>query len=167
VKEIFNWYSTQSFSSRILLALMVFMIVVFFLFQFVIDPWKQGLTNLKSQVHSKASTVRWMENEFRKNQNLILTASKKSNKSNSNQSKASLIARIEQSAKKQNIYASIERITPDKAGRVKVWIKDGDFRKWINWVHSLKKQSINVYNARVNQSDKKEPVTINVTFELS
>lgn len=165
MKELQNWYLGQSLSSKILLALMVLMMLVFMLFEFAIDPWKANLKTLRSQVNDKASTVVWMEEQYKKNKVLILNFTKKQTNRSSNVNNGSLITRIEQSAKKQKIYSSIERITPDKVGRVKVWINNGDFRKWVGWVETLKAQNINVVNARINQTTKQGPVSINVTFQ--
>ena len=166
MKKLTNWYLNQALSSKVLLVLMASTIVVFLLFEFAIEPWKKSLGNLRSQVNEKAVTVSWMESQYQKNRILITNASRKQTDVKV-ESKISLITRIEQSAKKQKIYSSIERITPDKAGRVKVWINKGDFKKWIGWIESLKKQNINVESARINQSDKKGPVAINVTFHVS
>ena len=157
-----NWFFSQPFSSQILLTIAAAMLVIFLLVEYAFDPWKQHLSNLRQSVNNDIETVAWMINQARQHQSKISQAKNKSNKQTDNTS--SLITRIEQSAKQQKIYSNVERISPDKQGRVKVWINNGNFQQWIRWVEILKSQNIDVVDARVNQSATNAPISINVTF---
>lgn len=157
-----NWFFSQPFSSQILLTIAAAMLVIFLLVEYAFDPWKQHLGNLRQSVNNDIETVAWMVNQARQHQSKISQAKNKPNKQTDNTS--SLITRIEQSAKQQKIYSSVERISPDKQGRVKVWINNGNFQQWIRWVEILKNQNIDVVDARVNQSATNAPISINVTF---
>ena len=108
------------------------------------------------------ATVAWMTNQVQQNKSQITQANSKSNLPAKNTT--SLITRVEQSAKKQKIYSNVERISPDKLGRVKVWINNGNFQQWLKWIDQLKRDNIDVIDARVSQSAAQAPVSINVTF---
>ena len=162
MKNFKNWFFSQSFSSQILLSAAGIMTIIFLLVTYAFDPWKQHLNTFRQSVNDQIATVAWMTSQVQQNKLQISQSKSKPSKQTGNAS--SLITRIEQSAKRQKIYSSVERISPDKLGRVKVWINNGNFQQWLKWVEHLKTQDIDVIDARVNQVVANAPVSINVTF---
>jgi type II secretory pathway component PulM len=111
-----------------------------------------------------------MERQINQNQSLIKASQlteKGSSKSKTSNAKGSLITQIERSAKQVQIYSSIERISPDKTGRVKVWLNNGNFSLLLTWIESLKKNGIDIVDVRANQLELNSSVSITVTFQLS
>ncbi|MGH1428465.1 MAG: type II secretion system protein GspM [Arenicella sp.] len=162
MNDVKNWYFNQTLSGQVLLAVMVLLIVLLSLFELVIEPWQQRITQSRLQVADKVETVQWMEEQVRINRSLIKSKPAKTNVQLSN---GSLITKIEQSAKKAKIYSSIERISPDRVGRVKVWINNGDFSVWLRWVEAMKKQGIDLVEARVSQLERNDAVNITASFQ--
>ena len=164
MSDLKKWYFSQTTLGQFLLAAMALLILILLVFELLIDPWQQRITQSRLQVADKVETVKWMENQVRINQSLIRSKPTKKNNQSSN---GSLITKIEQSAKRVKIYSSIERISPDRVGRVKVWINNGDFSVWLKWVETLKKQGIDIIEARVSQLQRNDAVNITASFQTS
>ena len=162
MQNLKNWFVAQTLSSKVLVSAAGVMIIIFLMVEFAFVPWKAKLNNLRLSVEDNIATVAWMTNQVQQNKSQITQANSKSNLPAKNTT--SLITRVEQSAKKQKIYSNVERISPDKLGRVKVWINNGNFQQWLKWIDQLKRDNIDVIDARVSQSAAQAPVSINVTF---
>ena len=163
MNELKHWFLKQSTSSKLLVSIAVFLTIALMVLEWVIEPWLQKVDSARLQVEDKIEIVAWMEKQANQNRNLIRSLQSKSNTKNVN--KGSLITQIEQSAKRLKVYSQVERISPDKAGRVKVWINNGDFALLLKWIESLKGQSIDVVDLRVNQLEANNPVAMTVVFQ--
>ncbi len=165
MQNLKQWFFSQPLTSQMLYAGVVVMMVIFLFFEFAFDPWKAHINNLNQRVDNSISTVAWMESQLKENQSIIARSANAT--PGKSQAEGSLITRIEQSAKKQKMYDRIARITPAKTGRVKVWLNNGNFQQWLVWVEVLKREGVDVVNARVNQSSPKSPIAITTTFSAS
>jgi len=161
MSDLKKWYLAQPASSQILVGLAAFLLFAFILYEYLIDPWKNNLHNLRESVEADTQTAAWMESEYQKYERVITQSRQKTP---TQQQQGSLITRVEQSARNQNIDSSIERISPDKVGRVKVWMNNANFSTWLIWVEQLKLEGIDVYDARITQANREAQVVINVTF---
>lgn len=163
-----RWFFSQSMSSQLLLSVTAVLIIVLMMLEFIFDPWQQRINLSRSQVEDKVETIQWMQAQAKNNKSVIAAASSKSsNDAVSSSSKSSLITRIEQTSKRIKIYSSIERISPDKAGRVKVWINNADFNLWLKWVETIKSQGINMVETRISQLEENDAVNITASFQSS
>lgn len=167
MNDLKKWFFSQTKSTRTLILAALALIVVLSIFEFIVNPWKQNLNSMRVQVEDKVDIVAWLEQKVKSNKALIQTVKKQGDKATASSNNSSLITKIEQSAKNMKIYSSIERISPDKVGRVKVWINKGDFALLLKWIESLKPQSIDVFDARVSKIEDDSPVAIIVTFKSS
>lgn len=168
MSEIKNWYMGQPRNSKFLLAVAFILIVISLFLKVIVEPWNQKLESLKSEVEDKTEVVAWMDQQIKKNKPLIQYAlSNKDAKPVNGQSnsRGSLMAQIEQSAKKMRIYSSIQRISPDKVGGVKVWIDKGDFPLYLKWIETLKKKGVNVTEVRATQSKASSKLSVTATFK--
>lgn len=167
MSEIKNWYRAQPRNSRLLIALALALLVIVLLLECVIVPWNQKLNSLRVEVEDKTEVVAWMNKQINKNKSLIqysLANKGASSVSRGSSSRGSLMAQIEQSSKQIRIYSSIQRISPDKVGGVKVWIDKGNFPLFLKWVESLKQKGVEVTDVRASQLKQNGKVSITATF---
>ena len=165
MSDVKKWLSSQSMSSQFLIGMAVALIVILLWLEFVFDPWQRKINLSRSQVEDKVETIQWMQAQAKKNKRVITAAGSKP--SNGAKPRSSLITRIEQTSKRIKIYSSIERISPDKSGRVKVWINNADFNLWLKWVETIKPQGIDMVEARVSQLEENDAVNITASFQSS
>lgn len=163
MKPIHKWYLEQTDKGRVLVAIATVMLLYFIFIELIYGTWKREFSNLEYEVQEKVETVAFMQAEIQKNRSLLESAKNQSNASKRNG--RSFISVIEDSAKKYKIYSSIERISPDKSGRVKVWINNANFEFWLKWVEKLKSSGIDVHSARINQLAPNDKVTLTATFQ--
>ena len=170
MSDLKKWFMAQTDSSKVLVVVASILLIFLMGLEWVFDPWKQKLNTLRLQLDDKVTTIAWMERQINQNQSLIKASQlteKGSSKSKTSNAKGSLITQIERSAKQVQIYSSIERISPDKTGRVKVWLNNGNFSLLLTWIESLKKNGIDIVDVRANQLELNSSVSITVTFQLS
>ena len=165
MSQVYKWYMEQTITGRVLLAVAALMLVYFILTKLIYAPWKNQLANLQDEVETKAIDVAWMETQLKKHRSVLQSAIQKKDNNSRSTGGRSFISIIERSAKQNKIYSSIERISPDKADRVQVWINNANFEQWLKWIEKLKGQGVDVYNVRINQLSPNEKVTMVATFQ--
>lgn len=164
IDQVSKWYFEQTISSRILVAIAAAMVVLFVLIKLIYTPWKNHLNDLEFEVKQKSETVAIMESQLKKYA-AIIKANQSPDKNQSSVKGGSFISQIERSAKEHKLYSSIERISPDKVGRVKIWMNQANFDAWLKWLEKIKYQGIDVYDVRITQLNPQDKVNLRATFQ--
>jgi len=163
MKSLLKWYLEQTKQGKILIAIAIFMLVYFLVVKVVYSPWKEHLSSIHNEVVEKLETVSFMTQQVQKNKRLIQQGLNK--EAPTGASHISLITLIERSAKQKGLYSSIQRISPDSKGRVKVWSNNINFQVWLTWVERLESLGIDIHSVRFNQMNTDEKVSMVATYQ--
>jgi general secretion pathway protein M len=155
------WFMSLEQRERRILVAGAALAVVLLGYMVVWEPFYGNLVHLRSSVEQQRSTLQWMERKAREVRALRAADRRQSQGSNGQ----SLLALVDQSARKAGLGGGISRIEPEGADSVRVWMDNVSFDDTVLWLGQLD----NTYGVRtqvVSVESQDTPGRVNVRLTL-
>ncbi|HKJ07582.1 MAG TPA: type II secretion system protein M [Gammaproteobacteria bacterium] len=155
------WFMGLDQRERRILVVGAALATVLLAYLLIWQPLHGNLVHLRSSVEEQRSTLQWMEHKASEVQALRAADQRQGQGSNGQ----SLLALVDQSARKSGLGGAISRIEPEAAGSVRVWMDDVSFDDAVLWLGQLQ----NTYGVRtqvVSVENQDSPGRVNVRITL-
>ncbi len=155
------WYQSLGERDRMILTWGGGLVILLLGYFLLWDPLSSTVDNQRQQLTAKQNTLSQMQQWAKEVQKL-----KSMNPARVNTSDRSLISLIDEKIRNAGMKASLDRMEPEGQDKVRLWLKDSDFNRFINLLGQLHQQyGIDVESASITATDN--PGSASVKLNLS
>lgn len=161
-QQIIAYWQQLQARERNVLVLGCVLVLAMLTYQFLLSPWQKSINYMQTALVDHRKNLTWMQQRAEQ-----LTASGGVQRVQYQGANQSLLAVIEQSARKFKVNKSIKQLSPVNNGReVSVVLEDTSFNQWVRWVDNLQ----STYGVKIVQlsaereGDKPDIAEVRVNF---
>ncbi len=157
-----QWWAGLNHRERRIFIIGAIVVSVTLLYLLVIEPFSHHVKELNVSVSKQTKLLQWMRNS--EQQVTTLRASSES-RNPSNTGSSSLLALVDQTAKRSKLGAAIKRVEPEGSQNVRLWLEQASFDNILLWLAKIKQNhGIEVSRISVDQPDS--PGIVNARISL-
>lgn len=157
-----SYWASLEVRERMVLTWGGIIVAAILFFVFIWQPWRAALSFMETSVRQMRVDSVWMTQQVDAIQGGGATSQQTFQGADQ-----SLMAVLQQTAKKANINKTIQQIVPDQnTGEVRVVLEGVGFNQWVKWVDTLYKQyGVDINQINAEKDDEKPNIAeIRVVF---
>lgn len=159
-----EWWEGLQASEQRILALGAVALVLIFAFFGIWQPLQKDVVSLEQEVEQQRAIKRWMTQAAAEVKQLrgngAAVARPKDGRS--------LLAVVDQTAKRSGLGAGLKRLEPDGQAAVKVWLEQVKFDDMVRWLNQLQsKNALSVDSITIDRQDEPGRVNARMTLEAA
>jgi len=156
------WAGLQASEQRMLTLGGIALVIIFIVFG-IWQPLQKRVAGLEQDVVQQQAVKRWMNQAAAEVKQL-----QRSGAATRPQDGRSLLAVVDQTAKRRGLGAGLKRLEPDGQSAVKVWLEQVKFDDVIQWLNQLQSQNgLNVDTITIDRQDEVGLVNVRMTLEAA
>ncbi|MDJ0807231.1 MAG: type II secretion system protein M [Gammaproteobacteria bacterium] len=156
-----QWWLSRTPQDKLALIVTAAAVTVLLLYLLIWLPFEKSVDKKADLVESQRATLLWMR-ESAAEINLLKERAKVNRRSGSNEA---LLTLVDRTAKKNQLRQFIQRLKPDGARTVQIWVEQAPFDSLIQWLGILVNQyGILLESVSIERQDK--PGIINAKLNL-
>ena len=157
-----QWWAGLNQRERRIVVLGSIAVLLTLLYLLVVEPVITHMRDLDASVREQTELLLWMQSS---EQQIAKLRASSGSANRSISSGGSLLALVDQTAKRSKLSTAIKRVEPEGSEGVRIWLEQASFDNVIHWLVKIKKSDgVEVSRVSIEQTDS--PGIVNVRISL-
>lgn len=158
-----QWWAGLNQRERRILIVGAVCLLLTLIYLLAVEPFLKHMQSLETAVNEQSELLQWMKGS---EQQIAQLRRHQGNNKPVNVGGGSLLAIVDQTAKRAKLGAAIKRVEPEGGDGVRLWLEQAAFENVLRWLAQVKQsQGIEVERITIEQPDS--PGIINARISLT
>ncbi len=158
-----NWWAGLQASEQRMLTMGSIALILIFSYAGIWQPLQKNIASLENQVEQQQALKHWMNQTAAEVKQL-----QRSGVATQARDGRSLLAVVDQTAKRSGLGMSLKRLEPNGKTAVKVWLEQVKFDDMVRWLNQLQSKSgLRVNSITIDRQDEPGRVNARMTLEAA